>query len=78
MDDEQVHYDVRDALAEALQKHERSMLGRWVVIAESTTEDGVRGVWTLADPDSLAYETIGLLHYALSRPMGDFEAGDDN
>lgn len=59
--------DVHDALAEALMKHERAMLGPWVVVAQSVEEDGSRGVWALAADDNLRYETLGLLHDAISR-----------
>ena len=73
MDDRQVLHDVHDALAQALMRHERSMLGHWVVIAETTDEDGQRGVWTLAAVDNLQYETLGLLHVGLTSEMGGDE-----
>lgn len=76
MDDEQIITDVHDAIAAALAKHERSMLGKWVVIAETTDDEGKRGVWSLASADNLLYETLGLLHYALTREIGD-EDDDD-
>ena len=78
MDDDAVLHDVQEALATALMKHERSMLGAWVVVAATTDEDGSRGVWALASPDNLRYETLGLLHDALARDMYDEDDDDED
>jgi hypothetical protein len=78
MDDDAILHDVQEALASALMKHERSMLGAWVVVAATTDEDGNRGVWALAAADNLRYETLGLLHDALTRDMGDGDDEDDD
>ena len=68
--DDDILDDVHNALATALMKHERAMLGQWVVIAATTEEDGSRGVWALAARDNLRFETLGLLHDALTREIG--------
>ena len=70
--------DVHDALAEALMRHERAMLGPWVVVAATVEEDGSRGVWALAADDNLRFETLGLLHDALTRELGDEPDEDDD
>lgn len=71
MDDHQVTLDVHNAIAAALLKHERAMLGPWVLTAATTTEEGGRGVWVLTGEDVLDYEAKGLLTDALDRVRDD-------
>jgi hypothetical protein len=66
IDIELLRADVGAALAEVLSRHERSMLTRWVVVAETVeAEDGTRGLWCLAPDDAKKWDTLGLLHHAL-------------
>jgi hypothetical protein len=61
--------DLQDALGDALsdtfRRVEAGMLTRWVVLAESIDEDGQRGLWLITQEDARAWDTIGMLTYAL-------------
>ena len=57
---------VEAALADAF--HESGdMVTRWALVAEVIGPEGDRGVWTMGSEDMQAWETIGMLSYALER-----------
>lgn len=55
---------VNDALATALVP-EGDMLVRWVVCAEVIDQEGDRAVWALAPEGQKAWDSLGLLTYAV-------------
>jgi 2-keto-3-deoxy-L-rhamnonate aldolase RhmA len=66
VDIEQLRRDVGAAIAEAVSRHERSMVSRWVAVVETIeAADGVRGLWCLAPDDLKKWDTLGLLTFAL-------------
>ena len=60
--------DTRDEVESALVQAFRDageMVTRWTLCAESIDADGHRGLWLLSPDDMHAWETIGILTYAL-------------
>lgn len=61
--------DTRDEVEAALVQAFRDageMVTRWTLCAESIDEEGHRGLWLLSPDDMHAWETIGILTYALN------------
>lgn len=56
---------VGDAVSTALQTVENGLLTRWVLLAESIDAEGGRGLWLVAPEDACAWDSIGMLTYAL-------------
>jgi hypothetical protein len=65
LSDPDIQKAISDALAEVFRKIEDGMLTRWVVLAESLDDEGQRGLWLVAPEDAKAWDTIGMLTYAL-------------
>ena len=61
---ESVANAVENALANAL-SDEGDMVTKWVLVAEVIGDEGQRGVWTLAPDDAAAWDTLGLLTWAV-------------
>jgi hypothetical protein len=55
------------ALADVLDRHEHSMLNRWVVVLESVRPTGDRILYCTAPVDALAWDTLGLLDFAITQ-----------
>lgn len=61
---------IRDALGEAItgvvQSQERGFVTKWIALVESVDETGTRGLWMCGHEDMLAWESLGMLKYALT------------
>ncbi len=71
---------VRNALGQAFGAN-GDMLTHWVLLDEIIDEDGERAVWNVASEDARAWDTLGLLTYAVQIEqagiVGDRLADDD-
>jgi hypothetical protein len=66
VDIDQLRRDVGGAIAEAVSRHEQSMVSRWVAVVETIeAADGERGLWCFASGDAKRWDTLGLLTFAL-------------
>jgi hypothetical protein len=63
---EAIERDISDAITTAVAEHEHGMVTRWVGIDEIIDDEGERAVLTLASEDVRAWDTIGLLDFALT------------
>lgn len=54
---------VADALSQAVGQEE--LVTKWVVLVESMSEDGTRGLWAVAQEGMKGYEVLGFLHYGM-------------
>lgn len=54
-----------DAIADVLARHERSMTTKWVTLIETLDENGGRGLWTFTSEGATAWDTLGLLTFAV-------------
>lgn len=76
--------DMRDALntaiADVIQHQEHGFVTKWIALVESVDEDGVRGLWMCGHEDLKRWDSIGMLHYALTldsaRAARDDESGE--
>lgn len=77
-----------DSLADTAQSIENAisdslgtmLVTRWVAVIETLEEDGTRGIWVPGSDGLQAWDTIGLLDYALTRDRANVAAefiGDD-
>lgn len=66
---------VESALADAF-RESGEMVTRWALIAEVIGPEGDRGVWTMGAEDLQAWETIGMLAYALERERARVAAAE--
>lgn len=63
-DADPVRSRVESAMADAFRESDE-MVTRLVVCAEVIDANGERGLWTLAPDDATAWDTLGMLTYAL-------------
>ena len=55
---------VEHAISDALRQSDE-MVTRWVALIESVDTDGKRGLFMLANEDAKAWDTLGMLGYAI-------------
>ena len=67
MDGESIREDLHNELTRVLQKVEPGMVTKWVILAETIDADGDRGLWSLCSESATAWDTLGLLQFALHR-----------
>lgn len=60
-----IEHELGDAMASVLARHERSMATKWVALIETMDGDGQRGIWTLTSSEATAWDTLGMLTYAI-------------
>lgn len=65
MNDDKIQQVVGNAISDALNNVEVAVVTKWVLLAESVNGDGERGLWLVAPEDAKAWDTIGMLTYAL-------------
>lgn len=51
------------------------MILRWVAVAEVIDKDGEKGLYTMTSPDLKAWESLGLLQFALAVETGSVNNG---
>lgn len=66
---------VQDKLAEALGD---AVLLKYVAAVEVIDSDGERALWLLASPDCKAWDSVGMLQYALHTEMAATMGEDDS
>jgi hypothetical protein len=54
-----------------------SLVVRWVVVAEIVDASGERALWTEANDDCKAWESVGLLQFALMREQAAFREDEE-
>lgn len=64
-DPAQVCEDVTEAISTALGKHEKSIITKWIMIAETIDDNGQVGLWTCASKGLTAWDEKGLLHHMI-------------
>lgn len=76
--------DLNDAIADVIQRHEEGgVVLKWVALVETIGGDGGTGLWTLRSDGLKAWDTVGMLGYALelqrAKTTADaIRAGDDD
>ena len=56
---------MHDAIARVVGAQESCLVTLWAALIETIDQDGERGLWTLASPEMQAWDTLGILTYAL-------------
>jgi hypothetical protein len=69
---------VGEAIAAAVGSHESGFVTKWVAILETVGPDGDRGVWTCTSEDMRAYDSLGLLQYAVLKEEAALLRGDED
>lgn len=64
---DEIRDDLNNELTRILQKVEPGMVTKWVVLAETIDTDGDRGLWCFCNQGATAWDTLGLLQFALHR-----------
>ncbi len=68
----------QEAVAGAVQQlDDGAMVTRFVVLAEVVGGDSDRALWIGAAPDQRAWDTYGLLRFALAQEDAGMRVGDD-
>ncbi len=79
MDDDERAAVWHEAVATAVQKIDPgAMVTKFVVLAEIVGGDSDRGVWFGTASDQRAWDTYGLLRFALAHEDAGMQAGDDD
>ncbi len=68
-----VHEDLRAAISRVLGSH-GELATKWALVVESVGSDGERGLWLAAGADAKAWDTMGLLDYAVQRERAEILA----
>jgi hypothetical protein len=55
-----------------------SMVLRWMAVIETIDAEGVRGVSFIGSPELMAWESLGLLEYALAKEKDAFRARQES
>lgn len=63
-DEESIRADLADAITSVFARHEQSVTVKWLALIETVTGDG-GGLWTFASEGATAWDTLGLLTYAV-------------
>lgn len=66
MDEAAVTVEIQDAISTVLARH-GEMVTRMVAIVETIDGAGDRCAWSIVPPDAKAWDTTGLLQWALHR-----------
>lgn len=64
-DPAQVSADLTEAITAALNKHETSIVTKWVMVAETVDGNGDIGLWTCASKGLAVWDEKGMLHHAV-------------
>jgi hypothetical protein len=63
---EAIERQVSDAINAAIAEHERGMVTRWISLIEIIDGDGDRALLTTGSEDLRAWDTLGILEFALA------------
>lgn len=74
-DVEEVTRAVSDALANAVSPE---MVTRWVACIEVLNEEGARGLWLLSAEGMKAWDSMGMLHFAVAAETAASTSTDDD
>lgn len=62
---------VGEAISAVISRSAASMTVKWLGLIETMDSDGLRGLWTLGSDGITAWDSIGMLQYALQREQAD-------
>ena len=77
MSTEDTRQAVSDAITEAIHG-DGDMVTKWVACIEGFNGDGERYLWLMSDEDSMPWDRLGMLQFALSREQADITAHSDD
>jgi hypothetical protein len=67
MDGDDLRDDLHNELNRILQKVESGIVTKWVLLSETIDAEGARGLWCFCNEGATAWDTLGLLMFALQR-----------
>jgi hypothetical protein len=63
---EKIQDEIGEQLAQIVGRHESGFVTKWVAVVESVGEDGKVGLWLMCGDQMKAWDTLGMLNYALN------------
>jgi hypothetical protein len=76
MSDADTRQAVSDAITQAIHG-DGDMVTKWVACIEGFNSDGERYLWLMSDEDSMPWDRLGMLTFALGREQADITAAND-
>jgi hypothetical protein len=68
---------IGEAISEAVGSQEGGFVTKWVTVMETVGPEGQRGIWTFTSEDMTAYDSLGLLQYAVFREQAAIVRDDE-
>ena len=65
MDTQNLQKAINDVVATYIQTIEPSIVTKFVLLVETMDSDGVRGLWSFTQDGAKAWDTLGMLHFAI-------------
>lgn len=63
---EEMQSEIGEAIDATVRSREHGVVTRWIAVVETVGPDGFRGLWTMTSDELTAWETLGMLGYALA------------
>lgn len=64
-DPEEMEREVDSAIRSVLAKYEGAFVFKWIALIETQPEGELRGIWTFTAEDQMAWDSIGMMEYAV-------------